>query len=860
MKHLFLSVFIFFSLAVMGQKQTLTVTFTDIPSNDGRLSVLLFKGKEGFTSQKPFETKSLDIDHFSSTWKLDSIPQGEYIIYAFHDENINGKMDVAETGMPDEAFAFSNNAQPKMGPPNPDEMLFTIKANENAVQNIKMIFFGMNSKVIKEVEIVGNKKQFVKVDADKTTYQVRDNTALSTGSMRDAVRKLPGVVLSPSGDLNLNGKAVSIYIDGVPSNLSGSDLKTYLQSIPATNIEKVELVENPGASYEANANGAVVNIITRGIATQEMSGTLNLHYGTSKNNKFSPSLMLIGRKNKVNWQLQTGYNWHQMNQENTADQIFYSFEPDVNFTHNSEKTHLTRNFYFRPMVNLRLSENSYIVFNYNLNASNDQHSTFSDNFTKNLDKIPGYGGMNINYNNSLKNPEKNANNEFVAKYKTMLDTLGKSMQITGYYSNFYKKATSQSTQTAENTPTIYGINATNLNLNNAYGKIDFELPNKFANISLGAKYNIATAHNIGNYNLNNQSSSIIDHPSYTSNIDFQYNEQNLAAYAEARKSLGKFSTTLGLRFENLNYKSSVADVDTVIKDRVSSLYPTVNLLYQFNSQLNLSARYSRKISMPAYNQLDPNVNGYFDTYTNASGNQMLKPNFFDNYSINLSAFNYASLGGYLRYSKNISLLATDAEPNSLKSRMTSVDYASTKMYGAYLALPVPFGVFTKGMDFFKQPMNMDKMSYAYAYLACNFNDIKDYPYPVGTSRKPLWMFNLNTHIVLPYKFSLNGNWFHMFKGNFQIYQLQKPMDYWMVDLTRKFMNDRLEATVEVSQNVVQNVAFDVPNIRTNFMEKYDGTTFWFKLSYRFGKFQSKEETQIDVEKKQVEGGGINLKN
>ncbi|MGC3977132.1 MAG: TonB-dependent receptor [Paludibacteraceae bacterium] len=715
--------------------------------------------------------------------------------------------------------------------------------------------------MIKEVEVVGNKKQFVKVDADKTTYQVRDNTALSTGSMRDAVRKLPGVVLSPSGDLNLNGKAVSIYIDGVPSSLSGSDLKTYLQSIPATNIEKIELVENPGASYEANASGAVVNIVTRGIATQDISGTLNLHYGTSNNNKFSPSLMLIGRKNKVNWQLQTGYNWHQMQQENTADQTFYSFEPDVNFTHNSGKEHLTRNFYFRPMVNLRLSENSYIVFNYNLNASNDQHNTRSDNFTTNLDKIAGYE-KNINYKNDFQNPEKNTNNEFVIKYKTMLDSLGKSLQITGYYSNFNKSGLGKSTQRdVATSKSIYNISSNDLNLNNAYGKFDFEFPFKFANITTGAKYNIVSATNNGRYNYGTESSSILTSPVYTSGINFDYNEQNLAAYAEARRKLGNLSATLGVRFENLRYKShSVSVKDTTIEDRLTNIFPTVNLLYQFNPQVNVSARYSRKISMPAYSQLDPNVNGYLDTYTNASGNQSLKPNFFDNYSINLSAFNYASLGGYLRYSKNISLLATEAEPNSLNSRMTSVDYENIKMYGAYVALPVPFGMFTKGMAFFKQPMNPEKMSYAYVYLACNFNDIKDYPYPVGTSGKPLWMFNLNTHIVLPLKLSLDANWFHMFKGNFQIYTLQKPMNFWMVDLTRKFMNDRLEVTVEASRNVVQNVAFDVPNIKTHFTESYDGTTFWFKLSYRFGKFQSKEETQIDVEKKQVEGGGINLRN
>lgn len=857
MKRFILSILLFVPIFLMAQNQTLTVTFTEIPSNDGSMLVSIFKGKEGYTQQKPFLTKSLEIENLTATWKIDSIPQGEYIISSVHDENVNGKLDFATTGMPEEAFAFSNNAQPKMGPPNPDEMIFSIKENENAVQNIKMLFFGMKTKQVKEVEIVADKKQMVKVDADKTTYQVKDNASLTTGSMRDAIRKLPGVVLSPTGDLNYNGKAVTIYIDGVPSNLSGSDLKNYLQSIPANTIEKIELVENPGASYEANTSGAVLNIITRSTSSQDLSGTVNLHYGNSNNHKLSPSVMLHGRKKKINWQLQGGYNWTQNYEGRDVDQTFDSFEPKVSFIRNSDVNNLNRNIYLRPMLNVRLTENSYIVFNYNLNSANNQNKTTSENYTHNLDLVSGYGA-NLNYNTVFKNFEKNINNEFVTKYKTVLDSAGRTMQITGYYSNFNKNSNGQSSQTSIMMLSNYGINNIDMNLNNAYGKVDFDLPFKKFNLSTGVKYNYTFANNLGKYNLNNASTTIFNNPSYVNTTDFKYNEQNVSAYVEARKTIGKLSATVGLRFENLNYKSEVLS-DTTITGNVRSLFPTVNLLYRLIPNVNVTARYSRKISMPAYSQLDPNTNGYFDSFSSSVGNQSLKPNFFDNYSLNFTAFNYASLGSFMRYSKNMSLTSTVAEPNSLVTKMTSVDYEDTKMYGAYVALPVPFGFFTKGMDFFKQPLDPEKMSYAYVYLACNFNDTKNYPYPEGTAGKPIWMFNLNTHVALPHKFMLDANWFHMFKGNIQIYTIRKPMNFWMVDLTRKFMNDNLEVTAEVMEEVTQHVAFNIPNVKTNFTGRQDGVTFWLKLSYRFGKFQTKEETQIDVEKKELEGGGINVR-
>ncbi|MFD0777410.1 hypothetical protein ACFQZF_01570 [Flavobacterium myungsuense] len=115
---------------------------------------------------------------------------------------------------------------------------------------------------LKEVQIYGNKKQYLKVESDKTTVNVKDNPLLNSGSSLEAVKRLPGVITSPTGSITLNAKNVAIYIDGFPSSLSGTDLQNYLLTLPANAIEKVELIYNPGASFEANASGSVINIVT----------------------------------------------------------------------------------------------------------------------------------------------------------------------------------------------------------------------------------------------------------------------------------------------------------------------------------------------------------------------------------------------------------------------------------------------------------------------------------------------------------------------------------------------------------------------------------------------------------------------
>jgi len=262
--------------------------------------------------------------------------------------------------------------------------------------------------------------------------------------------------------------------------------------------------------------------------------------------------------------------------------------------------------------------------------------------------------------------------------------------------------------------------------------------------------------------------------------------------------------------------------------------------------------------MPPYSQLDPNNSGYFDQYTSQVGNQYLKPNFYDNYSLTLSAFDYVTLGGNYSYTKNVSLMTLNTEPNSLVTSQTFSNYGNIRNYNVYAAFPVPFGLITQGKEFFKQPMDIDKMSFLYFYIAYNNQLIKDYVYSEG-SPSPFWIFVVNSQIVLPLKLKLNLQYFYLTKGTYQIYHVEEPIRYWMVDLTRKFMKNNLEITVEASKDIKQQLSFNTPNLKTNFSNLNDGLTFWFKVSYHFGKFKSKEETQIDIEKKQVEGNGFDIK-
>ncbi|WP_348811990.1 outer membrane beta-barrel protein [Flavobacterium maritimum] len=705
---------------------------------------------------------------------------------------------------------------------------------------------------LKEVTILGYKKQFIKVEADKTTYLVKDNPILSTGMVVDAVKKLPGVLVNPSGNLAMNGKETAVYIDGNPSNLSGQDLISFIQSLPANTVEKIELIANPGSAYEANTSGGIINIITYSKGLEGLSGTINLHYGYNGNNKPAPSTILNGKMKNINWQLQSGYNYQEGDSYTKTDKIFTSFNPEVKFLQNSSSENTNKNFYLRPMVNFKLSKNSNLILNYNLNIADNVANTLSESNT--IAASPP-----VILSNNYTFLSKNNNQEFIAKFKTELDTLGKNHQITIYSSLFNRTNSSESIQ-EENSIKTYGINNIDLKLNNSYLKYDIHLPFKNLDFTLniGGKINYLNSSSLGNYNLNNSSSSIIDNPTYINQLNFNYDEISFALYTEIKKKIGKLNVTAGLRLEDLKYKSHTVQNNNEIENHINNLFPTMHLLYELTSNINISANYTRKISLPSYNQLDPNNSGYFDQFNSNIGNPFLQPNFYDNFSFKVSAFSWLQLGNDYSYSKNVNLMSFYTPKESLNTVQSYRTYDAIKYYTTYASIPIPFGLINKGMSFFNQPLDLDKMSGLLLYVSYNNHKVINYSYL--TDHKSFWQFYIQTQIILPYTFKLTMDYGFMTEGTYEVYQIKKPIQMLNINLTRKFFNKKLETSIhalDVLHKFEINGLIPSPNLNINYFNTYDSRVVWFKLTYNFGKLKNKGETEINSEKKQLESTDIN---
>lgn len=672
---------------------------------------------------------------------------------------------------------------------------------------------------------------------------------LNSGNSLEAIKRLPGVITSPTGGLTLNGKGVTIYIDGAPSTLNGTDLQNYLSSLPANAIEKVELIYNPGAAYDANASGSIINIITSSKRLKGVNANFNINYNFNKYQKPSPQILLNGKEKNFSWQTMLGYNYIDSENRSKNSQTFTSFAPDKNLFQENFTVNTNRNLYFRLGTNYKLSSKSNLLFNYNGNFANDRSVFNSSAF-----------GENIDYNDEGFSKNKNYNNELSLQYKTKLDTLGRTLDVTAFLNTFDKTPINQSSGLNSGNIPSYNNGIIDFNLTNYYLKYDFAIPfNKLDfTINTGGKYNSIKVNNFGQYNINSSTNTIFDSNNYAESIDFNYNESNLAFYVEVRKKIKKFNFTVGLRLEDFDVKREASTIADKIEYRNTNLFPNISALYEISPQVNFSSSYSRKIAQPNYNTIDPNNSSNFNQYNTSTGNLALQPVFYDNFEVKLTALQFVQLGANYTIAKDDNRFIFSAKPGELVSNQTFQQFDKIKTFSAFASFPIPLDYFFKGKAEFQKRMNtIDKMNYIYLNINYVKSTIDGYSFPFDN--KAILNYGAQAQIILPWQITNTLSYFILPKGTWEIYQIEKPIQQFDISFNKDFMNKKLKVGLhcfDVFNKNEVNALIVGENLDTRFYQKQDSRTFRVSLTYNFGNLKLEQEnTNIDTEKVK-QGGGI----
>lgn len=193
---------------------------------------------------------------------------------------------------------------------------------KNTVYNVGKVALEPNAEALDELVVEG-KQAAESFELDKKSFSIENNVAQSGGSVLDAMKSLPGVTTDQDGNVLLRGSnQVAITIDGKQSSITGYGNQNGLDNIPAANIERIEIINNPSAKYDANGMAGVINIIYKKEKTTGWYADAGLTVGLGElterkadlptelgryalNPKYIPSLNLGFRSKRWNVYLQS---------------------------------------------------------------------------------------------------------------------------------------------------------------------------------------------------------------------------------------------------------------------------------------------------------------------------------------------------------------------------------------------------------------------------------------------------------------------------------------------------------------------------------------------------------------------------
>lgn len=196
------------------------------------------------------------------------------------------------------------------------------------------------TQTLTEVTVV-SKQDAIASKMDKKTFNLGDNISQAGGSALEAIKNLPGITVGQDGKVQLRGSdKVMVLIDGKQTALTGFGSQSGLDNIPASAIEKIEIINNPSARYDANGNAGIINIIYKKEKKEGFNGKIGLAAGLGAlwikqenypgirpqyqaTPKINPSVSLNYRKNKLNLFLQGDNLYtHTLNKNEFVDRFY----------------------------------------------------------------------------------------------------------------------------------------------------------------------------------------------------------------------------------------------------------------------------------------------------------------------------------------------------------------------------------------------------------------------------------------------------------------------------------------------------------------------------------------------------------
>lgn len=481
--------------------------------------------------------------------------------------------------------------------------------------------------------VVTSRKQLIKQDDDKTVVDA-ELLANSSTNAYEVLEKTPGAVVDQDGNVYLNSaNPAQVQINGKEVKLSAADVASFLKSLPANSVVKIEILRSPSAKYDASSSGGIINIVLKKGIRIGTNGSVNASYFQGKYSTKSIGFNL----NKGGGKLNSHLSYQYTNRNNSEELVSNRFFKDTLVAQHAFTRYPSSNHYLGAGIEYDLTKNFNIGYDASLSLSDNNSRANNDvaiitvptqfigtqtNSLITNDGRSAYFGQNIN-----------------TKYK--IDSAGNEWTMSLDYDIFdYKNRQVYNNRFIQPLfPAISGDGNIKNSKNIFVAETDLLLKlKKQLTVETGAKLVSSSSKNSALYFVDSSNGRKQDN--FQTN-QFEYKENITSAYIQAAKIISGFTIKPGLRVEHTDINGrQLFPRDTTLSIKRTDLFPYIylrhDIMKMFGFMLTGNAIYRRSITRPYYESLNPYPK-YIDQFLYDVGNPRLQPQFTTNYEFNITA-------------------------------------------------------------------------------------------------------------------------------------------------------------------------------------------------------------------------------
>ncbi|WP_264554028.1 TonB-dependent receptor domain-containing protein [Flavobacterium sp. N2038] len=551
-----------------------------------------------------------------------------------------------------------------------------IKVSESPI-SIGTIKLQNDTNLLNDVVVKSQKKQIQKTN-EGFIFNAVSNISQSGGTATDMLKSIPTVAVDAEGGITLRGKSPMILINGKNSAITNMD------QIAASSIESIEIISNPTAKYDANAESGIINIKLKKNNQNGLNGAVALGAGFGAKGRVNSSVLLNNKTEK--WNIGLGYDnrFAGRTKKINADRTNY-FIDDEHYIHqnrNDERTEGLQNlkfnvdyapndkntFSFEALGNIETQDNDETLYTQVNTSSN---AFFSNNRRHSLElERSKVGELSFNYDRKFSDERKNLNTSITSSFGKHRENTDIDTYNYDEYQQQIGEARLQRTHNYENQ-----------NISNAIVNYTFPVSEKSI-IETGYKGTFRF------FNSDFESADLVNGDYVVNPIasnTFKFNEQINAVYGMLNSFIGesespKWKYNLGLRAENVSNTGATQNNSDRFSNNYLKLFPSASLQLNLKADEFVKIGYSKRINRPDLDDLNPFID-ITDALNPHGGNPYLKPEIihiaemsynkdWKSYSLSTNAFYRNTTDAIRQYAELLDNGVIFLQPRNIGSTIT----------------------------------------------------------------------------------------------------------------------------------------------------------------------------------------------